>query len=1158
MPKFPQGGRIKVSTSVPPLFESLRPISSETKYYGLLRDNALVDVDEPIEALSEVLRDIQSPAEAKTLGIFTATDLQIIDGIRRFNLKREDFEILQNASINVETEDGNLTPSVNPRQRISDRIKQSESFAGRGTLYQGQGTVMYKYMVPLDDVDSVSGNKYSHTTPPPFYTEAVDSTVENAPDYIPTLAQIPDSHRIGTVINGTFEPQKENEYWWSGAYFTDVRDRSEYGGSTDSAALNPRFPIIKDGNLKFGEVDITGITQQNNWGLRFDTLFKVGQFPNTDTFLKFAAFVNGHLRIDYFEKTGYDGNGTIQGTWKTALDTTDNTKYYIQDNKETPINDNTLGIVRRFIQGGPSTATGEGTGATHVPRTASNAGSWDLSSTYSDQEGNDVSTFEDYVPVVIRFWYGQKDAETVGLDPLVREPAGQAGFVLDFVTTDAADITTWNDYSSQMRVQYNSANGNWARTAGVDADFSNFNDIFEVFAYSTEATQPTSVENYDTTPIFISGVKDELDPTSIEFSIPGISPSDGDQIWIIIKNRPFTAPPEGTIGSRREELWQRYLFHPDLFGNYSSIDDMLKGVGSNYVEPDPAKEVFSLNYEYYKAKQGNLPTLNTYGPDRYDGFIVNTITSVAGERDYDYDHEKLLMIGRQKKGTIAQIGDGTINPNKVGKDLATGEVRNNGENYTFLRVVKNEAGFGGNVIINAYPTNNLSVLTTSSTDQFAKFLHMGDNTTTYSNSDRQNINSIAIQTYPPAINDRLRYDIINGEAILSLWTGGAYDTTGAIAQLTLGGTTREVDTKSIFIVNFTTDDVNPATYNFYGFIGAFRDAFENQQISVNSGGNTITSEGLFPNNGAATNNNQYIGSQIEFLDGDGGSVADTRYVTAYSASTQTVTFDGAAKTATNYSVNVWYNHFKLGGVFPNKVVDVNGDPQTYTVSPGDLIQISNVFNAGYQFERADKGEGLNFSETLFFKSDPAATASRPFSSDTEAPAPASDIVTPFGYDNTPSASDPGLGGLCYPPYRVQDIELKYLIQSDSDLYSEDEGNFDLWWGGRNVSLTDLGNKSLTVTDKLLFDFAPSDRSSLISTLTSSQKPAFTGSEYTHKLEVELNVEIPDGTDQGNSDLYADVIKHSNGKPVKDKFYLFINRSGSDLELISANSPNWSI
>lgn len=1158
MPKFPQGGRVKVSTSVPPLFESLRPISSETKYYGLLRDNALSDVEEPIEALSEVLRDIQNPAEAATLGIFTAPDFQIIEGIVRYDLKKEDFEVLENASINVEDENGNLSPAISPRQRIADRIKQSESFAGRGTVYQGQGTVMYKYMVPTDEVNSVNSKKYSHTNPPPFFTEDIDSSAENAPDHIPTLAQVPSTHRIGVIIDGAFEPRKENEYWWSGAYFNEVREQSEYGSPTDSAADNPKFPIVRDGNLNFAELPISGITQADNWGLRFDAWFdrSVGEINSlTETYLKFAAFVNGHLRIDYFEKTGYDANGAIQGSWKTALDTTDSTKYYIQDSKEVVIGNNALGVARRYVQGGPATATGAGDGTSHTPRSATAGGAWDLSSTYPDQESNDVDTFGNYVPVIIRFWYGQKDEETTGLNPIDREPFGEPGFVLDYITTNAADITTWNDYSSQMRVQYDSANGYWARTAGDDANFSNFNDIFEIIAYSTSATQPDSVDDYDISPVFISGVKNDSDPTKIEFNIPGLNPSNGDQIWIVLKNRAFNAPPGDRGGG---VMWQRLLFHPDPSGIYSGAEDMLEGVGSNYIEPDPSREVFDLNYEFYKAKYGNLPDLNTYGADRYDGFIPTSITDSAGARDYDYDHAKLLFIGRQKKGTEAEIGDGTTNPNKIGKNLATGETRNKGENYTFLRVIKNEAGFGGNVVINACPSNNLSVLTTTSTGQFAKFLHMGDNTKTYSGSNRQNITSLSKFDFPSDSDfnsgERFKYEIIGGQGTLSAWTSGnAYDTTGKIATLTLGGATRNKDIKSIFISNFRTD--GGTEYNFRGFIGATREAFENQQISVNSGGTTITSSGLFPNNGDSANNNQYIGTQIEFLSGDGGAVADTKYVTAYDASTETVTYSGA-KTAQNYYVNVWYNHFKLGGVFPNKVIDTSGNAQTYTISDGNEIQISGSFNSGYQFERVDNGAGLSFSETLFFKESGAPTGSSPFSSDTEAPAPPADIVTPFGYDNTPSSSDPGLGGLCYPPYSIQNIQLQYLVKSDSELYSENEGNFDIWWGGRNVSLTDLDNKSLTVTDKLLFDFDTSDRSNLISTLASNEKPAFTGSEYTHKLEVELNVDVPDGPG-ANANLYADVIKYSDGNPVKDKFYLFINKSGSDLELISANQPDWS-
>lgn len=1241
MPKFPQGGRVRVSTSTPPLFESQRPISSETKYYGLIRDNALSDIEEPLEALSEVLRDIQNPSEAATLGTFTATDLQIITGITRFNLKKEDFEVIENASINIEDENGNLSPQISPRQRIVDRIKQTESFAGRGTVYQGQGTVLFKYVVPTDEKDG-SDELYSHTNPPPFFTEDIDSTATNAPDDIPSLTNIDTSHRVGVITDGTFVPDKEYEYWWSGQYLTDVRDRAEYPAATSSALDNPTFPILRDGNMGFSEIVPSGITQETNWGLRFDTWFKASH-ANSKTFLRFAAFVNGHLRIDYFEKTGYNSSGKIQGSWKTALDTSDPTKYYYEDIKERPISDGNLPYARRYVQGGPSTAFGEGNGTAHVRRTDANGGAWNLYTEYEDKDSNEVQNFnDDYVPIVIRFWYGQKDTTTDAgsIDEIDREPYGPPGVVLDYITTDASDITLWNDYSSQMRIQYNSANDYWERIGGDDTDFSNFHSSFELLGYSSNATQPTELEDYFTSPQLIVVSKDGDPPsnTAIKFSIPGLTVADGNTLWVILKNRPWSQIPGSRSG---DELWQRYLFNPNPTKNYENVKDMLDGVGSNYVEPDPSKEVFDLNYSFYQAKYGNLPALGTYGPDRYDGFIPTTLTSSSGVRDYDYDHGKLLMIGRQKKGTTADIGDGftknqqvsvvdsgdgtgnqitsaslfpnnnfyyigkkiefltgdggsvddtrfiiayngstktvtfnganktsqsyyinVINKPKVGQDLATGETRNKGENYTFIEVVENEAGFGGEVIINAYPTNNMSVLSTTNTGQFNKFLNMSDNTATYSNSNRQGITNLSPVSFPNdteyAADDRLEYRIIGGNGTLRyVDSAGNPDDTGKISQQLLGAPVADGKSdqiKSLFITDFQTD--GGTKYSFYGPVGATRGGFENQKVTVNAGGQKITNSGLFPNNGDTGNNDQYIGTQIQFLSGDAGSVADTRYVTSYDASTETVTFSDNAKDAGNFYVNVWYNHFTLGGEFPTKVVNTSGNNTSNPIKDNDELQVTGTFNAGYQFSKVDGGAGLNFAETLFIKQNTNPSGSSPFTDDTEAPAPPADIVTPFGYDNTPSSSDPGLGGLCYPPYSIQNIELQYLAKTDADLYGEAEGDFDVWWGGRNVSLSNLGNKSLTVTDKLLFDFDPADSGDLISTLASNKKPVFTGSEYTHKLEVELNVGIPAGP-AGNSNLYQDVIRHSNGSPTKDKFYLFINKSGSDLEVVSENKPDWT-
>ena len=123
MPKFPTSGRVRVSLTAPGLSTQRSSNETEVKYFGLVRDDALFDIEEPSEALGEVLRDVQDPAEALVEGEFTTQDVEIIDGITRYNLKNEDFSVLSNASINFESSDGRSLPLVNPRQRVADRIK---------------------------------------------------------------------------------------------------------------------------------------------------------------------------------------------------------------------------------------------------------------------------------------------------------------------------------------------------------------------------------------------------------------------------------------------------------------------------------------------------------------------------------------------------------------------------------------------------------------------------------------------------------------------------------------------------------------------------------------------------------------------------------------------------------------------------------------------------------------------------------------------------------------------------------------------------------------------------------------------------------------------------------------------------------------------------
>lgn len=1162
MPKSKSGGRLKTSTTQPQLFAQRDSAETEVKYLGLVRDNALSDLESGDKALAEVLKDLQDPAEASSVGTFKPADLQILDGVARYNLKKEDFQILKGASINALSNSGVSSPLVNPRQRIADRIAQAEGFAGRGTNYQGQGAVLYKYYVPETKPDG-NAIKFSHTNPPPFFTESIDSVAENSPDFIPaTSDQITNTHRVGYIQGGEFVPSTETEYWWSGEYDTNMAARSEYGPLTQSALTNPKFPIVRDGNMKFDQIVPEGINTRYNWGLRFDMWFRRSDFAVDSTVMRWVAQVNGHLRIDYFDKSGYNsGTGAVEGTWKTALNTADGTTHYSQVSKESPVA-NRLGARLYYLQGGPTTGLGTGLGTVPTQRTLANGGAFDLSLTYPDREGDLVKKFSsDYVPVVIRFWYGQPSTNPVEVNSVFRQPLGPASFFVQMLDTNlaTADLSKWNDYSSQLRLVRNSGNTAWevdttsGGSAVGEASFANYAQSFEIIGYTfLNASKPSEVDNYISANTTIIASKADPDTGVVTFSISGINPFAGSKIWVVARNRPINVVPGTTSTRNTESVWEKYVFNPSPTKKYKRTADLLEGVGANYTEPNPLKVQFEENLELYKAIYGKVPPLNTYTSDRYDGTLTNSITTLNTERDYDYNHSKLLMIGRQKKGTVSEIG--TTAP-YVGKNLQVGEVRKKGENYTFIEVVENEAGFGGNVIINAFPSNDLGVISTASTTTYGKALHMVDNTTTFSNSTRQNISTIATQLLPSTYSATigLQYVEEGGSGRLYYVNGSTKDTTGVIASLLMGATsTPSHTTKSAFIHSFKNSASND--FSFYGLIGISRPSVPSTSITLASSTTFTAPSGTFTEFGSA--NDQYNGTVIKFS-GDA-----TEYkVTSFNSGSGVVTFTPAKTFPGTYTAEIFYNYFQLGGLLPGNVVNSAGDKVSRSTAFTSPSQIKFVLNSAYQYLRVDGGLGLSFGETLYIKAAESPTQTNPFTGDTELPAPPADIVTPFGYDNSVGdATNPGLGGLCYPPYSVQSVDLQGLVKSDSALYSETAGNFDMWWGSRIGGQADMGGKYLHVTDKLMFDFADSQETSLLNSLSSADKPTFAGTEYTHKLEVELNVKLPiNASTTTNQHIYKDVRVHSNNKPVKDKYYLFIKKQdgGNELSVLSVNAPAWT-
>ena len=1248
MPGKLSGGKVRISQTAPSILSKTKiSSSSEVKYYGLIRDEALDDLTSSTDALEQVLEDVQDPAEKTAEGEMNAGDLAIIDGIVNYDIKYEDLEILNGASL----KDGEGGALVSPRQRLTDRIAQFESFAGRGTPFSGAGPVRFLYTVPLngdlldgtvaintsgtvtgtsttfssdlaigdyvtlinaDDekvkrlsksdqavykVTAVTSDtaitvspvptaaissarfkkRYSHSNPPPFYTKNLTSTDFNAPDHIPAVSDISKSHRQGFVLDGKFSPYKENEEWWAGGYNQDFRERSQYGGATNTPDEDPKFPIVKDGNISF-EYSKKLFSQDRNFGVRYDFWFKKN-FDTDRTFMKWAAQVNGHIRIDQYEKTSIDpSTGAVSGTWKKVLDTTDSNTFNTQVTKEEPA-DNALGYRTYYLQGGPNYAS-----------TVAASKSNDLSTTYTDRESNSQKVFDDnYLPVVIRYWYGQDtiDNSTAPLDETLAEiQKFTPSFALDVRVNNltSALLPSNNNYYGVVKLQWVAADSEWTvlnpGTTGIEANASLFNQTFEVVGYDLTAGTYSATRNYAAwlsavqslevpfesvvtgSRVYDSGSSSyKTDKLSIE--IPDLSPSDGDQIYVMLQNRPWSVAPETDDSNTynftdSDELFQKYLHSPDNLGEYKNVKDLLED-GDNYVEPNPALVPFERNSEYFRYKYGQLPSLSTYGANRYDGTIYNRITSSNTDRDYDYTHDKLLFIGRQKKDTSI-------------KALATGEVRNSAENYTFITVEEDAAGNGGEVTILARPVNSNKALVNTE----ALALNSADNTQTFSNSGRQNISLIQLR-YFPATSDwggtkSLRYEEFLGQKILSYvqsYSGATpvYDTTGTIADNTMGnGSTLDKDIKDLYIVSYTTNTSGtPDTY-FRALIPAEKRS-ETAQLTLGTGG-VLTSSTLFSNDGGnITNNNQpYIGSRVEFRESGSTTLIAAKYVSSYDATNERITLNNTTSLTEGdeYDVTVYYNYLILSGAPPSSVV---GSSTAWpTLGSTTSLQIEYVFNNSYAFSRVDAGLGLNFSETLFVNSASTPKEFNPFGLGTELPAPPANLVTPFGYDNGPTdPTNPGLGGLCYPPYSSQSLPLQPTIKTDSSLYASTAGHFDVYFGSPQVSQTTLDSKYLQVTDQLLFDFSASERANLI--VESGTFPQFTASSYTHKLKVELSPDVggllsrSGYTGVANDNIFKDVLKYSNNKPVKEIFFLFANKTAGTgeqpISLLIANNPAWT-
>lgn len=194
----------------------------------------------------------------------------------------------------------------------------------------------------------------------------------------------------------------------------------------------------------------------------------------------------------------------------------------------------------------------------------------------------------------------------------------------------------------------------------------------------------------------------------------------------------------------------------------------------------------------------------------------------------------------------------------------------------------------------------------------------------------------------------------------------------------------------------------------------------------------------------------------------------------------------------------------------------------------------------FQFAKVDNGESISFSDTLKVTYDEGT--GNFISSFSEVPQVPSERVTPFGYDQSSNYTS----GICYPPYVISDVLLESVAISDVNLYGAGTpvGNYDVIWGDHTRS--NLGGNKLNISEKLEFSYSITDNPAQIVTKSDPPK-SLNDSDYTHRIKVELPIFKEDG-ESFDEDVYEHI---GNQERVKDTYYLFVNARENPLV---SNSP----
>lgn len=1159
----------------------------DTNYQALLRNNALSDLTDSGQALTNVLEyltDANDAAEVSLYGSYTISDWEVTYDFIDNEITKDFLLPLKGASI----KGGVLGSLVNssPRVRIEDRLSLSDSFYGRGTYPGlGAGPSAFFYRVPSGRVSPIGFIKFDFNTG----TKALTSVVFYAPDGVSTIT-------VSNICGA------EEVVVLEFASYVNPSTQEEINllGSEISIKLTKSTGVVELYDPQSGEL------VKNIYDILTQTVFQTIKFElvrpyssknrpkwfeespndsglllpggaddlNPETTFAVINYTDGEF-VPYTEKEFWYSRDYVGTRWtlteRALLDAGGPPGIYQDSNMRffsppTPVreyNDN-WGIrwdgylvlsnpgVRKYLFDVKTNtgvkidiANGSGPSWTTVFNSLDLNGRVRTTPTsdqfYSKQSfiidninprfihynNDDLSNYTAYVPISVRLFHGAFDK---AYPDVITEL--EPNMFLKLLSNTDRDPKTY--YSGDLTVNITDLGGGEFL---LSPDLSP--GLVSVLGALQDATASSSYslisQNQSVPRLVENGVDENGEPVFTEETV--VLPASITPIELTL----FLDGTDIKITSFTGEAGTYVLRVAPSVSGYSS-DTMWK---ARFISPSPSHKSYEdlvdgsfepivYKYEYnekppwWKVSEGHKYIRNELirtVNTPLDGFIRNGFNPTL----------KSLAPLHGLYGNGAETYSSRPNlllgeaKYKFAPDVA------DSQNYIGVRLTKNFLGEGGKIKFSGLPINN----STSSDASLLGSLDLGGSPN-HLTASANRVGSKIVQLFgwepnPNPDNIPPRFYLSADPTLVSandnpvLLGLPPFSDTGAwTSPITITAVEKADD------AGFTTtveQFVAPLTLNV-------------EKVVFNNGGTnydliafTTTLQSILPNGPEADRfNTRYIrfynevDSAFQFSTVDSGnsiSFSDVLKLTYYGPRLEfnASTEDGAV----NYSTNlITVNNHGFTDLVTTPVFYRNNGNTSISglTNNGEYYVYPPTSNTFYIVTASNYPTSGSIVDLVTGATGTHILSGAPDKGASEVPKPDADRVIPFGFDLSAYSS-----GYCYPPYAIGDTLLESIAINDTDLAATVEGNFDVFWGDHTVPAT-LGENYLEVTEKLEFSHSVLENQGDIITTTIK---TLEETDYTHRLRIDFPI------DPLIVAAVPDVVEHlGNQEGVKDTYYLFVN------------------